>query len=267
MHLQRIQVPDFRVLKDVDITFEKEFVPRIFPLGSLNGGGKSTLLQLIFVLLHCLVDSERKHFLKNLLQGFHLREGEEKRVLAIMDIFHLNKIIKIEFFALSQASILPSLKADDKSSAINDVYVNPLDPLDELFIKEEISRLEKQEIAKEEYSLKFESEKIKLHKLYEELDNLKRAREKMARFFKAKNYIHIVDYSANDNEYDTEPFFCHIDGMDTGKAESFLKELSQKVFLAAPATQMFIFLSKEYRFGAKNTQDGLKYYYKLENFI
>jgi predicted ATPase len=27
---------------------------------------------------------------------------------------------------------------------------------------------------------------------------------------------------------------------------------------------MFIFLSKEYRFGAKNTKDGLKYYFKFE---
>ena len=54
MHLQRVQVPDFRVLKDIDITFEKDFFPRIFPLGSLNGGGKSTLLQLIFILLQNL---------------------------------------------------------------------------------------------------------------------------------------------------------------------------------------------------------------------
>jgi hypothetical protein len=43
MHLLRIQVPDFRVLKDVDITFEKEFSPRIFPLGSQNGGGKDLI--------------------------------------------------------------------------------------------------------------------------------------------------------------------------------------------------------------------------------
>lgn len=49
MKLLRVQVPEFRVLKNVDITFEKEFIPNIFPLGSLNGGGKSTLLQLIFV--------------------------------------------------------------------------------------------------------------------------------------------------------------------------------------------------------------------------
>ena len=34
MKLQRVQVPDFRVLKNVDISFEKDFVPNIFPLGS-----------------------------------------------------------------------------------------------------------------------------------------------------------------------------------------------------------------------------------------
>ena len=33
MFLKRVQVPDFRILKDVDISFEPEFCPRIFPLG------------------------------------------------------------------------------------------------------------------------------------------------------------------------------------------------------------------------------------------
>lgn len=50
MRLLRVSVPNFRVLKDVDLRFEKDFTPQIFPLGSLNGGGKSTLLQLIFIL-------------------------------------------------------------------------------------------------------------------------------------------------------------------------------------------------------------------------
>lgn len=31
MHLERVQVSDFRVLKNVDISFEKEFETRIFP--------------------------------------------------------------------------------------------------------------------------------------------------------------------------------------------------------------------------------------------
>ena len=98
MHLLRVQVPDFRGLKNIDITFEKDFVPSIFPLGSQNGGGKSTLLQLIFVLLHCSVDEDKKPFLENLLQGFKVADGEEKRVLALIDIWDREKIVKLEFY-------------------------------------------------------------------------------------------------------------------------------------------------------------------------
>ncbi len=98
MHLLRVQVPDFRGLKDIDITFEKDFVPKIFPLGSQNGGGKSTLLQLIFVLLHCSVDEQKKPFLQNLLQGFKVADGQAKRVLALIDIWDREKIVKLEFY-------------------------------------------------------------------------------------------------------------------------------------------------------------------------
>jgi predicted ATP-binding protein involved in virulence len=42
MRLQRVQIPNFRVLKDIDITFEEHHTPQIFPLASQNGGGKST---------------------------------------------------------------------------------------------------------------------------------------------------------------------------------------------------------------------------------
>ncbi len=69
MRLVRVQVPEFRALKDVDITFEPEFTPQVFPLGSLNGGGKSTLLQLIFVLLHCHSANDRwEPYLKNITE-------------------------------------------------------------------------------------------------------------------------------------------------------------------------------------------------------
>jgi predicted ATP-binding protein involved in virulence len=99
MHLQRIQVPDFRVLKDVDITFEKEFISRIFPLGSLNGGGKSTLLQLMFVLLHCSINPDRKVFLQNMINGFKVYKNSDKRVLAKIDIWDGQKVTKLTFFA------------------------------------------------------------------------------------------------------------------------------------------------------------------------
>ncbi len=99
MHLLRVQIPDFRVLKDVDITFEKEFSPRIFPLGSQNGGGKSTLLQLIFVLLHCPGAPERLPFLRNMLRGFKPSENESKKVLATIDIWDGEEEVRMEFFS------------------------------------------------------------------------------------------------------------------------------------------------------------------------
>ena len=98
MHLQRIQVPDFRVLKDVDISFEKEFTPHIFPLGSQNGGGKSTLLQLIFVLLHCSGNPDRVEFIQNLLHDFEVYDESGKRTLAIIDIWDGSKTVQLHFF-------------------------------------------------------------------------------------------------------------------------------------------------------------------------
>ncbi|MEQ8958041.1 MAG: ATP-binding protein, partial [Coleofasciculus sp. C2-GNP5-27] len=124
MHLQRIRVPDFRVLKDVDITFEKDFVPRIFPLGSLNGGGKSTLLQLIFTLLHCSTDPEKKPFLQNLLDGFNIREGSPKRTLAIIDIWDKDKVVTIEFFVCQDSDIKSCLSLNDKPESIDNSWLN-----------------------------------------------------------------------------------------------------------------------------------------------
>jgi AAA domain, putative AbiEii toxin, Type IV TA system len=92
MHLDRIQIPDFRALKNIDITFETDLLPRIFPLGSLNGGGKSTLLQLVFVLL-CFFRGRRNiGFLVNMLEGF-----PADRVLAKIDLIIGEDNISLEF--------------------------------------------------------------------------------------------------------------------------------------------------------------------------
>ena len=98
MHLQRVQVPDFRVLKDIDITFEKDFFPRIFPLGSLNGGGKSTLLQLIFILLPCSADPEKHEFIRNLLAHFDVSRHSEQRTIAKFEIWDGTQVVNLEFF-------------------------------------------------------------------------------------------------------------------------------------------------------------------------
>jgi len=93
MQLLRVRVPNFRALKDVDLTFEKDFVPQIFPLGSLNGGGKSTLLQLIFILLH---RQDQSNYVKNILDYVTLSKDESVKI-ATLDVLDDGEIITLEF--------------------------------------------------------------------------------------------------------------------------------------------------------------------------
>ncbi|MCX7098407.1 MAG: AAA family ATPase [Methylococcales bacterium] len=94
MRLLRVQIPEFRALKDVDISFDPNFTPQVFPLGSLNGGGKSTFLQLVFVLLSLEPDlsgnnSNLKHsYFKYLLSqlAFDAGHKNELRILATITL-------------------------------------------------------------------------------------------------------------------------------------------------------------------------------------
>jgi predicted ATP-dependent endonuclease of OLD family len=95
MFLKRIQIEKFRVLENVYFEFKQRFTPTIFPLGSLNGGGKSTLLQLVFTLLHCSFNKERHQYLVNLLANFPV--VDETTTLAKFDINHNDEDFCLEF--------------------------------------------------------------------------------------------------------------------------------------------------------------------------
>ena len=187
MHLQRIQVPDFRVLKDVDITFEKDFSPRIFPLGSQNGGGKSTLIQLIFALLHFSLN-ERLSFIKNILRSFKVKNNnEEGKILAIIDIWDGEKTVRLEFLGFSFFYARKKYLRDPN-----------------LFSHQEFS------------------------------ENLLK-----------ENMISITSYSNDQADTASEYLFCRPTNIDMNEIYNFLGKLSQKVFLAAPLNQVFLFLNQE----------------------
>jgi ABC-type Mn2+/Zn2+ transport system ATPase subunit len=100
MRLLRVQVPDFRVLKNIDISFEKDFFPQIFPIGSQNGGGKSTLLQLIFILLHCSGDPQKIEYVVNVLHRCQLEDELDQKTLAMFEILTDNREeVKLDFFS------------------------------------------------------------------------------------------------------------------------------------------------------------------------
>jgi predicted ATPase len=92
MKLLKVHVHNYRHLKDVSLTFEPDLYPQVFAIGSENGGGKSTLLQLIFTLLHCAPEPELHEFAVNAIQ--HMKgslEDWEAKIHPVIDIELLNK--------------------------------------------------------------------------------------------------------------------------------------------------------------------------------
>ncbi|WP_375470107.1 AAA family ATPase [uncultured Nostoc sp.] len=316
MKLLRVQVPDFRILKNVDITFEPEFIPSIFPLGSQNGGGKSTLLQLIFVLLHCSSDSEKKYFVKNILYGFTINNNSKKRVLAIIDIWNEDKIVQLEFLSYHDSYLRELLISNDKTEVDNDNYLqfsasNQLEKvINKISITEkEIQDLEKAitkldsvikiessedrryilrdlmeelrlfgfrtlklmsrlglantsiEEFKDEVQARLDIYKLNIEKYYEQREQLKRILQRVLKYLQSENLLYICNYSANGNKDEEEVLLCRINNIDMNKVEIFMKELSQKVFLAAPSTQVFLFNSKESRKLLFKEQDNESNYY------
>ena len=218
MHIQRIQVPDFRALKNVDISFEKEFTPRIFPLGSQNGGGKSTLLQLIFVLLHCSGNPDRVEFIQNLLDGFQVNDESGKRTLAIIDIWDGNKTVTLDFFMCDKSYILTLSNGEYIESSIVNLFN--------------------------------QDNEIKLMSFYEE---------------KSERHI-TLSFICNFNPAQNEALFFQFDGIDIDEVNKFVIELSNKIFLTAHISQIFLFLQADNRKSLFKTQanNQTNYYQQIK---
>ncbi|MGK7928407.1 MAG: AAA family ATPase, partial [Spirulina sp.] len=293
MFLKRVQVPDFRVLQDVDITFEPDFFPKIFPLGSLNGGGKSTLLQLIFVLLHCSGDPNRIEFLKNLLFKFKVKENNHKRILATFEILHQNQSITLEFLVSQNSSFyeLLGLEREESNKNLNFSIHVELEKIKSSqisknnYIKNLESNLKNLERIKqiednENKQIRFQQECSKIgmipgltenlnnlsieevHKALEELIKSQKIElssfDEKYKIFESKileartyldsqNLIYICNYSSNDDKFEQDVLLCHIKDIDLSQGKSFLNEVSKKIFLTAPITQIFLFLNLQIR--------------------
>jgi predicted ATP-dependent endonuclease of OLD family len=180
MFLKKISIQNFRVLKDVEIEFEKEFTPTIFPLGSLNGGGKSTLLQLVFTLLHCSFKQERHQYLLNILSTLNFTKPDTVTTLAKFDILHDDKEFYLEFLV----STNKTLEAE-----------------------------------------------------------------------KSKNILYVTNF---DNE---KVLLCKTNLDDT----DILHKMSDKVYLAAPTTQVFLFLSKQEKQVLFSRENGITNYINYLN--
>jgi len=69
MRLKKVEIIKYRNFENVVIDFENSKFPDVFSIASKNGGGKSTLLQFIFVMLRCFSGHTNiKNHLSNLLK-------------------------------------------------------------------------------------------------------------------------------------------------------------------------------------------------------
>ncbi|TRV09014.1 MAG: hypothetical protein EWV41_09510 [Microcystis wesenbergii Mw_MB_S_20031200_S109] len=300
MRLLRVQVPDFRVLKNIDISFEKDFFPQIFPIGSQNGGGKSTLLQLIFILLHCSGDPEKIEYVVNLLHRCQLEDELEQKPLAIFEILTDNREkVKLDFFICRDAYIKELLSnLDGQEEGWDNINIDDLKISDFKKLKDIDQIIDK---LKDKYDKlmnlanKFLTERENLIRLDEGEDNFLLA---LGIFKLSRDRIlYLDDYSKDDLEvmqktirvslqqtnnelgdyyYNCEILFerieiiknilgrnkfvylcqaknqkneeifllCKFSQTTQEEFQLFMKELSSKIFLAAPSTQVFIFLPK-----------------------
>ncbi len=275
MHIQRIQVPDFRALKNVDITFEKEFTPRIFPLGSQNGGGKSTLLQLIFVLLHCAGNPDRVEFIQNLLSGFHINDELGSKTLTIIDIWDGGNTIRLNFFVCNEYFVSKFLKEGYEDSLFQLIeLINYYNFHEEKFIDEKISpftsritQLES-DIFFEEGSTLQEFSKTEIRKLQskieEEYSLCENYRKVLIDSFANHNLLYVCDFHPSDNNSYLEKLVCKIDGIDISEIKKILTELSNKIFLTAHISQIFLFLQADNRKSLfKKQENNQTNYYQL----
>ncbi|CAH6804044.1 putative ATPase_AAA_core domain-containing protein [Vibrio chagasii] len=69
MYLKHALIHKFRNFKDTRVDFNSSDESHSFALASPNGGGKSTLLQIIFILLHCYRNPSKHKFISQILEN------------------------------------------------------------------------------------------------------------------------------------------------------------------------------------------------------
>jgi predicted ATPase/glutaredoxin len=266
MKLLKVHVHNYRHLKDVSLTFEPDLYPQVFAIGSENGGGKSTLLQLIFTLLHCAPHPNLHKFVTNAIQ--HMKsslENLEEKIHQIIDIelMDKNEIILISYLlypsgsqdkenteklsiysAIDLISLAKSLK--NKISSLNLNKNENLRYLDMEYALLDSSRAtnEAEDHARKiEATLKNIDKQISIAQ--EQLESIQE--EDCYQVLREENLELLCSMHINSGNSETLHFSlcCIVNHHSSIESQNILVNLSKQIFLAGQTTQPYIFLSNE----------------------
>jgi energy-coupling factor transporter ATP-binding protein EcfA2 len=267
MKLLKVHVHNYRHLKDVSLTFEPDLYPQVFAIGSENGGGKSTLLQLVFTLLHCAPHSNLHKFVINAIQ--HMKsslENLEDKIHQIIDIelMDKNEIILISYLlypagsqdeenienlsiggAVDLIALAKSLK-----NKINSLNLDKNENLRQLNLaKYAVLRSSRSTNDAEDRARKIEATLQRIDKLIrvaqEELENIpEKVCSQVLREANLK-FICSIDINSGNSEVSHFNLCCTINHHSSIESHNLLGNLSKQIFLAGQTTQPYIFLSNE----------------------
>jgi predicted ATP-binding protein involved in virulence len=287
MQLKKIHIIKYKNFENTVIDFKKSDSPsaNVFSIASKNGGGKSTLLQFTFILLHCLVDENKKQYIQNLLKPFaNISKNIE---LVKFEIEHNKKTYNLDFSIRKSKSKdmdfnlyldIEDIKITKYQDNINE-FREVLDFKQELentnritpIIKINVKSLHKYISNEQEKNL---FRKIKINGGVEEYkkfvnliinnssisENKINELETIYDVLRAKLSIFEDKLKSSNLKYIT-----HLEGqknvlvLKTYMSQDLLIKLSNKIFLNAPSSQIFLFLSDDEKhaiFSNKNSGDN-----------
>lgn len=98
MFLKSVEIDRFRNFQNAKVEFSQNDFSKVYSVASINGGGKSTLLQFIYVMLSCFKDPKLHKYLVNFLNTEQFQSDYQNRVAHF--VIDAGEEIDLEFVAL-----------------------------------------------------------------------------------------------------------------------------------------------------------------------
>ena len=274
MKLKKIEIFNYRKFENIEIDFENNSHSSVYSIASINGGGKSTILQFIFILLHCFIDKDRKVYIKNILES--ISESEKRQKIVKFTIEKNNTEYYLEYFTeqsksdlgnfdlyIDMEDIEEKIKKNSTEQKDNKRLINLQKEIEDSlrvtsFINHEFRSINFRRYIRDKHSDALyrrarESEEISD---YKNLFNAIFDRNKISDNTNDYKIVHEETKARLDDlEFDLVlqkiKYITHINEnknvclIKTDAPQNILNELTGKVFLTAPISQVFLFLSKE----------------------